>query len=438
MARLSSFSLTHIGDPAMLTGTMDRKNRQGVHRVNPNRLGPKEHHSALHLPPAQHYEIQSLRLAQKPSRSTEVLLSRKKLQHNAAVIRSVIGEKTRLCAVVKANAYGHGARLITAALNHTVDYFAVAGFDEAEEIFPFAQGKPILIMTPLYSGMDPHWLRVAQLKGYHCTICSTPALADLMNKLPGSRHRLKVQLKIDTGMGRCGLVAGEALDVCQKLLQEERLHLTGVYTHFACAEQADHPLTKNQLNAFGNFLTRSSLLHHPGVCKHACNSMATLTLPQAHFDMVRCGLGLYGYMNSQTRSSLALQPVMKVQAPLVQIKTLRKGQPSGYDASFIAPGDMIIGIIPIGYADGLPRAFSNRIRLRFGAEAVPVVGRISMNFTVLDFSHVKEPKEGDWVTLMDDQPDSPCSVSTLARTADTINYEILTNLSRHLKRVMVD
>jgi alanine racemase len=379
---------------------MDRKNRQGVRRV-------------------------------------EAQVSKRCLGENIALLKSRIGEKTRFCAVVKANGYGHDARLVVRVIQDQIDMFAVATFEEAEEIFPFAQGKPILIMTPLYDGIDPHWLRAAQTKSYHCTLCSMEALKSLKTHLDSSPATIHLHLKVDTGMGRCGTLLQQAMPLYQAIIQESRLNLDGVYTHFAIGTQADNPLTKLQLREFHDFLVASRLTDNPAVCKHACNTAATLNIPPAHFDMVRCGLGIYGYSQTPTGVN-PLQPVMSVRAPLVQIKTLKQGQSCGYDATFIANRDMLIGIIPIGYADGLTRTLSNRISLRLAAKPTPVIGRISMNVTIIDLTHVSNAREGNWVTVFDDQPDSPCAVSHLAQTADTIEYEILTGLNRHIKRVLVD
>jgi len=375
-------------------------------------------------------------------------INRDNLRHNAAVLMNRCETGTKLCVEVKADAYGHRAELVVPCLTDLADMFAVASFEEAEEIYPLLQNlrnrqdrqdKPVLVHRPLFAGMDVRQIELAQARGFHCTICSQEGLRYVAEQLDNSPPPLNVHLKVDTGMGRLGCLDQDALMLLQLIEQDKKFCLRGVYTHFAAADEDDLSFTYEQLGLFQKFLADSGLDQRSDILKHSANTSATLRVPQAHFDMVRCGIGIYGYCDFMkgTAEPVELLPVLRSEAPLVQVKTIKAGHSCGYGCTFIAPRDMVVGIVPVGYNDGLFRSLSNRAVLRYGKIDLAILGRVSMDSTIVDISRVPNPAEGMKVTVIDDQPDSPCNAAALAERAGTIPYEILTAVGNRVKRELI-
>lgn len=372
-------------------------------------------------------------------------ISRKNLRHNATVLKNRCGAGTKLCVEVKADAYGHRAKLVVPCLVDLADMFAVASIEEAEEIYPLLQNlrdrqdKPVLVHRPLFAGMDVRQIELAQARGFHCTVCSREGLRYTAEQLDDSLPALNVHLQIDTGMGRLGCPDQDALMLLQLIGQEKKSCLRGVYTHFAAADEDDLSFTYEQLGLFQNFLADSGLNQRNDILKHTANTSATLRVPQAHFDMVRCGIGIYGYRDfmKDDTEPVDLLPVLRLEATLIQIKNLKAGHSCGYGRAFIAPRDMVVGIVSVGYNDGLLRSLSNRAVFRYGELCLPVIGRVSMDLTIVDLTLVPSPVEGMKVIVIDDRPDSPCNAAALARQADTIPNEILTSIGNRVKRELI-
>lgn len=398
------------------------------------------------------YRIGPLRLRDRTLKTIKAYISQENLRHNARLIKSIIGPSVALCAVVKANGYGHSARDIVATLNTPVessdpnirqDYayrFAVSTIEEAEQIQPFITRKSILVTSPLFAGLDAELVELAQARGFHCTVASVGAVEYLDTVLNPKLDPLHLHLKLDTGMGRVGCLPDEGALLLERIEHSQRMRLAGVYTHFATADDTDATFTEHQLCGFETFLVRNGLKERDDVIKHAANTSAALKYPAARYDMVRCGIGLYGYTHFSGEADRPWQfkPVLRVEAPVIQVKTIAAGQSCGYGRTFFAQRDTTIGIVPVGYADGLFRQLSNRACMRYGDLNVPILGRISMDMTILDLSNVPDPHEGMSVIVLDDQPDSCCNAQSLAHLAGTIPYEILTAIGNRVKRVLSD
>ncbi|MBN2377963.1 MAG: alanine racemase [Sedimentisphaerales bacterium] len=418
------------------------------------------------------YEIGPLRLRQQSLKTVKAYISRKNLHHNAALIRKICGNQTKICAVVKANAYGHNAKSVVKTLNANIsncqishldnlprpdlhseapnhsplpssspvqyaDSFAVSSIEEAEQIFPFALGKNILVTAPLFSGIAPELVKLAQIRAFHCTICSLEALKYLKSILDPADGKINIHLKIETGMGRLGCYPDQAQILLNELKSSNYFILKGVYTHFATADEPELDFVSQQLDYFTAFLAQTKLDDRPDLTIHASNTSAALRFPQARMDMVRCGIGLFGYTNI-AENHWDLKPVLRVEAPVIQIKTIPAGQTCGYGRTFRTQRDTCIGIVPVGYADGLFRQLSNRACMRFQNNDLPIIGRISMDLTIIDLTDCPTPHEGMAVTVVDDHLQSPANAENLAKLAGTIPYEILTNIGNRVKRELVD
>ena len=415
-----------------------------------NQQGSLSHRTPTAPSGARLYQMGPLRLQDHSLKTVKAYISRTNLCHNATRLKARCGTSVRLCAVVKANAYGHDARSVVSTLAGCyADCFAVSTIEEAELIFPFVQAKPIIVVCPVFAGIDPQLIRLAQARRFHCTVCSFDTLDYLESILDDSPDPLRLQLKIDTGMGRLGCSVAQTGLIARTIRQSSLFEFTGVYTHFATADDPNLDFACRQLATFETVLSQTGLDSDPTLLRHAANTSAALRLDRAHFDMIRCGIGLYGYTNGPTHSDetngqapagepIDLRPVLRVEAPLVQVKTLTAGRSCGYGGTFTAPHDMTIGIVPVGYADGLLRQLSNRATMRIGSHQCPIIGRISMDLTIIDLTGLPAPAEGNLVTVVDDCTDSPCNACALAELAGTVPYEILTAIGNRIKRVLTD
>lgn len=356
---------------------------------------------------------------------------------NVRNLRTFCPARTQFCAVVKANGYGHGIGEVVGILKNYVDAFAVATFYEALHIAPMAGGRPILILEPVNPAYTREQITLCAAHGFHCELSSAEGVAYAHDVLKDTEMRLSLHLNVETGMGRCGLDEMECRIVLEQLNACPNLRLAGVMTHFATADEDDLSFAYEQLFRFERFLAECQLKNRPGVTVHACNSAGTLKIPQAHYDMVRCGVSMYGYYSRPMKNPpVPLTPALKLQAPIMQLKTIPAGHPVSYGRSYVPNRDTRAAIVYIGYADGYRRCFSNAAKMKIGSAAVPVIGRVCMDQVILDVTDVPEVKLGDMVTVLDNQHDSPCGAYALAELADTICYEILTMIHAHVKRIV--
>lgn len=398
--------------------------------------------------------------------SPRLLISRTALLANARLLRSRLRPGTKICAVVKADAYGLGAGIVVDALCNfsdgqrntgdappnldggavhfgdssdaqpSVDQFAVATIDEAAALPPVA--LPVLILRPVenvYVGRSRSALELAVRQGWVLTLASAPAADDLARIAIACGRRCAVHVAVDTGLGRCG-VALEDLDaLLARIDQLDSLNLVSLSTHFANSEQPRDAYTDWQLNRFLN-VTDGYVVRHPRVFRHAANTGGIFNSPAAHLDCVRPGIGLYGIDPAQVPSmERPLRPVMRWTAPLIAVRDILEGATVGYNQTYVAPCPTRIGLVPIGYADGYRRDFSNRAAMLVDGQLAPVVGRVSMDLSVINLASIPHARVGDQVTILDDDPLSPLSIYALSRWAHTIPYELLCGIGPRVKRV---
>ena len=385
-----------------------------------------------------------------PSTTTQsdprLLISRAALLHNVAVIRRALPAGTKLCAMIKADGYGHGAYLVADALCNfsfdggtskpVVDALAVATIEEAVGL-PMVD-VPTLVFQPVENGFvggQRAKIELAIRNGWVLTLCSKSAADDVARIASSIGKRAMVQVMIDTGLARSGVGVSRAAELLEKVGAWPSLRLAGVCTHFATAEETGNSFAGEQLRRF-NELTSS---YEGKVWRHAANSAGAFFVPGAALDMVRPGIGLYG-IDPTIRPCLdrPLRPVMKWIAPLVGVREIPPGTGVGYGHAWHADQTTRIGLVPVGYADGYLRTFSNRGIMMVQGQPCPVVGRVSMDLTTIDLRNVPAATIGDEVTILDNDPLSPASAYKLAQWADTIPYEIFCRIGPRVKRVGID
>jgi alanine racemase len=360
-------------------------------------------------------------------------ISASAVRHNIAVLRGLIGNHVKLCPVVKDDCFGHGMDVLFPVLAEHTDGFAVAAPLEALDLRQ--KGFHGFILCFLSAYFDDFkvqdelvWQEITQ------TVMSKAALESIQASARRVGKTARVHLKVDTGMGRLGVPARQAPALIQTINEIPEVELTGIYTHFAMADEADRNATQAQLDLFGSILPAQ-----PGVMVHAANSAATMDWPETHFDMVRVGIALYGcHPSEHMRNRLDLKPCMSVKAKLIAVKHMPCGSFSGYGLTHRYDRDSRVGVVPIGYGDGYFRNLSNKAVVRINGQDAPVRGRVSMDQMTVDVTDIPDAKVGDVVEVISSDPAAPNCVENLARLADTIPYEITCHLGHNMRHELVD
>lgn len=372
-----------------------------------------------------------------------LLLDIDALATNLRTLRRTIGATVRLCAVVKADAYGHSAPLVASMIDEIeqaepflrVDQYAVATFDEAAALHEF--GKPLMLLRPLenaFLGRQRELIEHAVLSGWTLTLASAAAADDVARIAMHLQKRANVQIMLDTGMSRCGVSDAGFDAVLERTLYHASLKLAGVSTHFVNSEISGDPLTTRQLRAFNAVIDRHPILEN--VPKHAANSGGIFFCPRAHLDVVRPGIALYGIDPvGRPSTDRPLRPIMKWTAPIIALHDRAPGESVGYGQTWTAIEPARIAIVPVGYADGYPRCAGNRAMMIVNGHPCGVVGRVSMDMTAIDVTRAGDVTIGDEVTVLDNDPLSPASVYALANIAGTIPYEIFVRIGPRVRRV---
>ena len=370
----------------------------------------------------------------------QVKIYSNRLRQNVANLRSLCSRQSKFCAVVKANAYGHGiVEVVDILKDEAVDFFAVAHYCEALGIKHIIKPhQNIIIFEPLNPTIEKERLIEYCQSGFHYSLCDIFTAKHISSRLKNTSEIINVHINIETGMGRLGAEPALAIELLEFVDSCPNIEIKGVYTHFATADEDDLSFAYEQLDNFNRFLTTAQIRKRNGVIIHCANSAATMKMPESHFDMVRCGIAMYGYYSrSQKHPSIELSPVMELQAPIVHLKRIPAGRSVSYGRSYWTKRDTLSAIIPFGYADGYLRIFSNKAMIKVAGSYAPVIGRVCMDQIMADVTDIEGVKVGDWATLIDNDHKSPAGAYGLADIAGTICYEILISLHKHLRRVVV-
>jgi alanine racemase len=357
------------------------------------------------------------------------------VRRNGVLLADGLAGGARLCAVVKADGYGHGAvECARAALAGGASWLAVAAAAEAAELRSEFPRTPLLTMGAV---AEPE-LEVAIDAGSDVAVWR-PDQAELV-AARGVEHgaRPRVHVKYDTGMGRLGERDPDAvLRLIDTVAGDERLELAGFWTHFATADEADSEFFDLQLERFGMLVERVRA-EHPGVLVHAANSAATLRDPASHFDMVRCGIAIYGLDPFQGNPlDHGLEPALELRSYVADVKRFVQGDSAGYGRRWRAPADTRVGVLPVGYGDGVRRGLSNNADVLVDGHRRPLVGTISMDNVTIELGPQMDVQPGATAILIGAQGDERILCEEVARRLDTINYEVTCGISRRVPRLHV-
>ncbi|MGB9154695.1 MAG: alanine racemase [Alphaproteobacteria bacterium] len=356
------------------------------------------------------------------SRPTTCALSTENLLHNVSVIRAT-APRAKLMAMVKANAYGHGAISVGQRLEGHVDAMGVASIDEALALRAAGIKSPLVLIEGVF---EPDELRIAAEQEFH-VVFHTPAQVQWLVESPVSKP-LVAWLKIDTGMGRLGFLPSQAPLALQTLSTSPSIRQpVGIMSHFACADAPEHPHNKHQIACFEKFAAS-----HNGP-KSLCNSAAIFSFPDQHYDWVRAGLSLYGATPFATRTaeSLGLKPVMTFRTRLIAVKNLKRGDTIGYGARFTCPEDMSVGIMAVGYGDGYPRTARDGTPVLVNGARCSIAGRVSMDMAAVDLRPCRDAAVNTEVILWGEG----LPIETVAATTENINYDLLTGIQNRVKYI---
>ena len=347
--------------------------------------------------------------------------------------KKLLGQDTRLMAVIKADAYGHGAIQVARTLSDFVCGFGVAVIEEALMLRAARIDKMILVLgftgTQWFEDVVRH--DISQTVYEYDMAKQLDSIASMLGK------KAKIHIKIDTGMGRLGFRPDdESLQIIKKISKLPNIELEGIFTHFARADEETIDAAKEPLETFLSFIKDCE---NEGInfrYRHAANSACILQFPDAGLDFVRSGISTYGLYPSEemTHDTIALRPALEWISKISFIKNVKKDTPISYGGTFVTKRDSVIATVPIGYADGMKRSLSNKGRVLVNGEYAPICGRICMDQFMIDVTDIEGVKEGDPVIIIGKSGDKRISVEEISDLAGSFNYEFVCGISHRVPR----
>ncbi len=366
------------------------------------------------------------------------------VEYNILALKKLTGTNVKFMAVVKADAYGHGAvRVAERAIQTGAEWLGVARLNEAEELRRAGIGVPILI----FGFTHPFLVKKIADLDLTPTIYSFEMADELSRQAVKKGVRIKAHLKIDTGMGRVGMLPDSRkipsihnipnTTEIKKILSLSNFELDGIYTHFASADSHDKSYAEYQLKVFSSLLGDLKKEKIEFNIRHAANSAAIIELPESHFDMVRAGIAMYGLYpsNEVDKTKIHLKPAMELCSIVTQAKKVPKGFKVSYGMTYETECKTTIASVPIGYADGFSRSLSSKGFMLVKGRRAPIAGRVCMDQTLIDVGHIPGVKTGDEVVIMGAQKNQMISADEIARIIGTINYEVVSSLTARVQKI---
>ena len=356
------------------------------------------------------------------------------IHDNVKAAKSLTKKGTKLMAIIKADAYGHGAVRVAETLDDIADAYGVAILEEGIELRQAGVTKPILILgytpAPLYEAMINYDITTAVFK-----YDMAKEISDTAVKLG---KKAKIHIKLDTGMSRIGFKQDdESLETIIKISKLPGIEITGCFTHFARMDEKDKTKAKEQFKRYMDFTKR---IEDAGIkipVKHVSNSAGIIEMPEVNLDMVRDGISVYGMYPSEevNKKRLPLTPAMEIISYISFIKTLEKDVEIGYGGTFTTTRETKVATIPVGYADGYPRSLSNKGCILINGQRAPIIGRICMDQFMVDITDIKDVHENDKVTLIGHDGDGYISIEEMADLSGSFNYEFVCDIGKRVPKV---
>jgi len=368
-------------------------------------------------------------------RPTRVEINLTKLDKNIQKIKSLLKPDTELMAVVKANAYGHGiVEVAKQALKSGARFLGVAVPEEGVQLREAGINCDILVL----SGIDID--QIDLVVDYNLSVCIFSIdMAKLINQKAGNKQKkTKVHVKIDSGMGRIGVRSiDEATRLCIEIEKMDYLILEGIFTHFACADECDdNGYSVMQLERFNKVLGEIEKAGIKPRWIHAANTASIINYPESHYNLVRTGIGMYGYEPKySTKKGLGLEPVLNWHTKIVYLKEIGLGCSVSYGRTYIAEGPRKVATLPVGYGDGYSRLLSNKGWVIIRGRKAPIIGNICMDQMLVDVTDIPDVQIGDDVVLIGHQGNESIYADDIAKLYGTISYEVVTNINKRVPRI---
>ncbi len=387
------------------------------------------------------------------------------IRKNTQNLKQITNKKSKFMAVIKADAYGHGAvQVAKAAVKAGADWLGVARLNNVAQLRRAAIKVPILV----FGYIHPSQAAMINDLDLVATVYDLKMAQELSNRAKLLNRPVKVHLKVDTGMGRVGMIIGKNnkkwagknpidknfINICrpnntarnktlkeiEQILKLPGIDFNGIYTHFAAADFKDRTYTDLQIDLFASLLDDLKKKGIEFKICHAANSAGIIEFPGSHFDMVRPGIAIYGLYPSreQDKSKIKLIPAMRLTSIITSVRTVPKGFFVSYGMTHKTQDKTILASVPIGYADGFSRSFSSNCVMLVKGHRANVVGRVCMDQTLIDVGNIPEVKTGDEVVLIGSQGNETIGADELAARINTINYEIVSGLTPRVKRIYSD
>lgn len=372
----------------------------------------------------------------RPDRPTWVEIDLSAIARNTRLIQSLVKPGVLILASLKADAYGHGAlKVARTVLQNGASMLGVATVSEAIPLREAGIHAPILVF-----GYVPHWqMREAVHLHLTLTLYSIEAAQALSRAAQALNQAVKVHVKVDTGMGRLGIRAEnmhEIVELLHAIRNLPHLQLEGIFTHFAMADTQDQTHARKQLSRFQDMLQRIDQEHLRPTVVHAANSAALLSLPEAHFDMVRPGIALYGLDPSpEVRLPAEFRPALSFKTQVAQVKDIPEGECISYGCTYVTDRSTRVAVLPVGYADGFRRSPANWGNVLVHGQEAPLLGRVCMDQCIIDITHIPHVKVGDEVVLIGRQGTTSLTAEQVAQRLGTINYEVVSEILARVPRV---
>lgn len=354
------------------------------------------------------------------------------LKCNIESIRNLLGPDVNILLVVKADAYGHGSvRTSRFAEDCGINMLGVATCDEGKELRQAGIQLPILILSPVL----PEELDAVLENDLAVTASSYDFALEASCAARREGVPCRLHVEVDTGMGRAGLSQRQAFEAIRRIKGLEYLSLEGIFTHFP-ASDSDTDFTEEQIKAFTTIVDELKRLGVTFQYVHCANSAAVLNFPSSHFNMIRPGLLVYGHSPSVVlKDRIDVVPVMSFKTKLVLVRDMPAGASISYGRTFITPKPMTMGIVPVGYGHGLSHRLSNAGHMLYRGSRVPIIGRVTMDMTMIDLSRFPNPQVGDEVVIFGRQGEVEISADDVAQWDGTLNYEVLCRISKRVVRI---
>ena len=356
------------------------------------------------------------------------------IHENVVNAKKLTKPGTKLMAIIKADAYGHGAVEVAKTLDDVADAYGVAILEEGIELRQAGIQKPVLIL-----GYTPKPLYPAMIQYDIATAVFTWEMAkEISDEAVKLGKKAKVHIKLDTGMSRIGFRQDEeSFETICRIAKLENLSIEGCFTHFARMDETDKTWARKQFQRYESFVKR---LEDAGVTfpvKHVSNSAGIIEMPEVNLDMVRDGIAVYGMYPSEEvdKTRIALRPAMELKAYVSYVKTLEPGVQISYGGTYTTTRETRVATVPVGYADGYPRALSGKGRVLIHGQSAPILGRVCMDQFMVDVTDIPDVVQGDDVTLVGHDGDGYISIEEVADMAYSFNYEFVCDVGKRVPRV---